>query len=73
MRKIHVRELSAQEGDRATTMTIEEAKDLEFKGMITVLPDGAVVKNWDELLTALTEYPEEEEPVVYRFPALVGG
>ena len=71
-RKIRIRELSPQEGDLVKTITVEEARELDYK-MVTVLPDGKVVHGFDELLEALAQYPEEEEPEVYRFPALAGG
>ena len=72
VKTLRIRELLPEYGDRVTTMTMEEAKELDFQKMVTVLPNGEVVHSWDELLEGVHQYHEEELQVV-RFAPLVGG
>ena len=72
VKRLRIRELLPEYGDRVTTMTMEEAKELDFQKMVTVLPNGEVIHSWDELLEGIHQYQEEELQVV-RFAPLVGG
>ena len=67
-----IRELSPHEGDTVATLTIEEAKELDFETFVSVLPNGVVVHSFDELLEQCQGL-DLEEPQVYRFQPLVGG
>jgi len=72
VKRLRVRELLPEYGDRITTITIEEAKELDLQKMVTVMPDGVVVHSWDELLESIHKFRREEIDVV-RFAPLVGG
>ena len=72
VKRIHLRELLPQYGDRVRTITVEEAQELEFEKVITVLPNGEIVRSWDELLDVLHNYREEEVELV-QFSPMVGG
>ena len=72
VKKLRVRELLPEYGDRVTTITLEEAQELDFQKMITVLPNGEVIHSWDDLLENLHQYHQEELEVV-RFAPLAGG
>ena len=72
VKRLRVRELLPEYGDRVRTMTVEEAQELDYKELITVLPNGKVVNSWDELLEGIHEYNQEEIDVV-RFAPLFGG
>jgi len=70
---LKVRELHPLYGDRVTTMTLDEAKELDYNLMATVMPDGTVVHSFDQLLEVITKNPIPEEIEITRFPALAGG
>lgn len=72
VKRLRLRELLPQYGDRISTITVEEAKELDFQKMVTVLPNGKVVRSWDELLEGIHEIHQEELEVV-RFAPLAGG
>jgi len=72
VKRLRIRELLPQFGDQVTTMTVEEAKELEFEKVVTVFPNGEVVRSWDELLETIHKYHQEEVELV-RFAPLVGG
>lgn len=72
VKRLRLRELLPQYGDRITTIAVEEAQELDFQKMITVLPNGEVVHSWDELLEDIQRYYHEELEVI-RFAPLVGG
>ena len=72
VKRLRLRELLPEYGDRITTITIEEAKELDLQKMVTVMPDGMVVHSWDELLESIQKFQREEIDVV-RFAPLVGG
>ena len=69
---IRIRELDALYGDRVKTITVEEAQELDFKFLTTVLPNGEVVNSFEELLAALRDYPGPEVEII-RFPPMAGG
>lgn len=72
VKRLRVRELLPEYGDRVRTITVEEAQELDFQKMVTVLPNGEVVRSWDELLEGIHNYQREELEVI-RFAPLVGG
>ena len=72
VKRLRVRELLPEYGDRVTTITVEEAQELNFEKMVTVLPDGTVVHTWDELLESIQKIHQEEVELV-RFAPLAGG
>ena len=72
VKRLRLRELLPEYGDRVTTIAVEEARELDFQKMITVLPNGEVVHSWDELLEGIHQYHQEEVELV-RFAPLVGG
>ena len=72
VKRFRVRELLPEYGDRVSTITVEEARELDFQKMITVLPNGEVIHSWDKLLEAIHQYHQEEVELV-RFAPLVGG
>jgi len=78
--RLKVRELDPLHGDHVKVMTLERAKTeiqwLSLVGttpMVTVLPNGEQVKSFDELLKAITAYPDQEEIELMRFPPMAGG
>ena len=72
VKRLRLRELLPEYGDQVRTITVEEAKELEFQKMITVFPNGEVVHSWDELLEVVHNYHREEVELI-RFAPLVGG
>jgi len=72
VKRLRLRELLPEYGDRVTTITVEEAKELDLQKMVTVMPDGTVVHSWDQLLESIHKFKQEEIDVV-RFAPLVGG
>jgi len=72
VKRLRVRELLPQYGDLVKTITVEEAQDLDFQKMITVLPNGTVVHSWDGLLESIHEIHQEEVDLI-RFAPLAGG
>ena len=72
VKRLRIRELLPQYGDRVTTIALEEAKELDFEKMVTVLPNGEVIHSWDQLLEGIHNYHREELEVV-RFAPLAGG
>ncbi len=72
VKRLRLRELLPQYGDRISTITVEEAKELDFQKMVTVMPDGTAVHSWDELLESIHKFRQEEIDVV-RFSPLAGG
>jgi len=72
VKRLRIRELLPQYGDRVATMTVEEAEELDFQKMVTVLPNGKVVRSWNELLEGIHEIHQEEVDLI-RFAPLAGG
>ena len=72
VKRLRVRELLPEYGDLVKTITVEEARELDFQKRVTVMPDGTVVHSWDELLEACIRFKAEEIDVV-RFAPLAGG
>ena len=72
VKRLYVRELLPEFGDRVTTITVEEAQELDFQKMVTILPNGEVVHSWDELLEGIHNYHQEEVQLI-RFAPLMGG
>jgi len=72
VKRLRLRELLPEYGDRITTIAVEEAQELDFQTLVTVMPDGTVVHSWDELLESIHKYRREEIDVI-RFAPLVGG
>jgi len=72
VKRLRLRELLPEVGDRVTTITVEEAQELDFQKMVTVLPNGEVVHSWDELLETIHNYRQEEVQLI-RFAPLAGG
>jgi len=72
VKRLRLRELLPEYGDRVRTITVEEAQELDFQKMITVLPSGEVIHSWDELLEVIHNYHQEEVELV-RFAPLLGG
>ena len=69
---LKIRELDPSYGDICKTMTLDEAKELDFNLLVTALPGGEVVNSYEELLAAVEIYlgPEIE---ILRFPPMAGG
>ena len=73
VKRLRIRELLPEYGDRVRTITVEEAQEeLDFQKMVTVLPNGQVVHTWDELLQGIHEIHQEEVDLI-RFAPLAGG
>ena len=72
VKRLKIRELLPEYGDKIATLTLEEAKDLTFDTMITVLPDGKTVRSWDELLEGIHSFHVEELELI-RFAPMAGG
>jgi len=72
VKRFRIRELLPEYGDRVRTITVEEARELDFQIMTTVLPNGEIIHSWDKLLEALHQYHQEEVELV-RFAPLAGG
>ena len=72
VKRLKIRELLPEYGDRASTITVEEAEVLDFSTMITIFPHGEVVHSYQELIDACRDYHSEELEVL-RFYPLAGG
>ena len=72
VKRLRIRELLPQYGDLIKTITVEEAEELDFQKMVTVLPNGKVVRSWDELLEGIHDIHQEEVDLI-RFAPLAGG
>jgi len=73
MQTLKITEMHPRLGDTVATMTLEEARTLEFDLMSTiVLPTGKEVRSFDELVNEVGILDLEEVEVL-RFPVLVGG
>jgi len=72
VKRLRLKELLPEYGDRVRTITVEEAKELDFQRMTTIFPNGEVAHSWDHLLEIIHDYHQEEVELV-RFAPLVGG
>jgi len=72
VKRLRIRELLPEYGDNIATLEVEEARELDFEKMVTVLPNGEVIHSWDELLAGLHNYHQEEVELV-RFAPMAGG
>ena len=70
--KINIRELHHSHGDLKRTVTVEEAKELDYGGMVTIFPNGETAHTYSELLEISRNYPGPEVDVL-RFPPMAGG
>ena len=71
--RLRIREMHKDHGDKCQVVTIERAQELDYKTLITVLPNGKVIHSWDELLQGVEEYRGQEEIELLRFPPMAGG
>lgn len=73
MPKLHIKEMDPRYGDLVKTITVEEARELDHKCMVTVFPNGEVAHSFEELLAITRNYTHLQEVDVVRFPPLAGG
>ena len=72
VKRIRVRELTPEAGDRVQVMTIEKAQELDYASMVTVFPHGEVAHSFNDMIQIARGYEVEELEVV-RFAPMAGG
>ena len=74
VKTLKVRTLDPGSGDTVKVMTVEEAVELAWgPELVTVFPNGEVVRSYEELRATLEVYKDQEEVELMRFPPLAGG